>query len=117
MSNFRVHSMLLMAQGSDCKTVNVLMPANHHCYHISHLAIASTDVPFCKKPVIKQELFRQRWLSVIMWQFYFQSNLNLFSVGSPVQTLIQGIIFCIGCPTKNISDITNTVPQQSNCVV
>ena len=35
---------------------------------------------------------RQAWLSAIMWQIYFQSNLNLFSAGSSVQTLIQGII-------------------------
>ncbi len=41
-------------------------------------------------------LYRQRWLSAIMWQIYFQSNLNLFSAGSSVQTLIQGIIICIG---------------------
>ena len=30
-----------------------------------------------------------------MWQIYFQSNLNLFSAGSSVQTLIQGRIICI----------------------
>ncbi len=35
---------------------------------------------------------RQKWLSSIMWQIYFQSNLNLFPAGSLVQTLIQGII-------------------------
>ncbi len=32
------------------------------------------------------------WLNSIMWQIYFQSNLNLFSAGSSVQTLIQGRI-------------------------
>ncbi len=34
------------------------------------------------------------WLNSIMWQTYFQSNLNLFSAGSSVQTLIQGRIIC-----------------------
>ena len=35
----------------------------------------------------------ERWLSAIMWQIYFQSNLNLFSAGSSVQqTLIHGTI-------------------------
>ncbi len=35
------------------------------------------------------------WLNSIMWQIYFQSNLNLFSAGSSVQTLIQGMIICM----------------------
>ncbi len=30
-----------------------------------------------------------------MWQIYFQSNLNLFSVGNSAQTLIKVIIICI----------------------
>ncbi len=37
---------------------------------------------------------RQKWLSAIMWQIDFQSNPNLFSAGSSVQTLIPGIIHC-----------------------
>ncbi len=32
------------------------------------------------------------WLNLIMWQVYLQYNLNLFSAGSSVQTLIQGRI-------------------------
>ena len=35
---------------------------------------------------------RETWLSAIPWQIYFQSNLNLFSAGSPEETLIQGIM-------------------------
>ncbi len=41
-------------------------------------------------------LFSDAWLNSIMWQIYFQSNLNLISAGSSVQTLIQGRIICIG---------------------
>ncbi len=39
--------------------------------------------------------YSQSGLSAIMWQIYFHSNLNLFSVGSSVQMLIQGILVCI----------------------
>ena len=35
---------------------------------------------------------RETLLSAIMWQIFFQSILNLFSAGSSVQTLMQGII-------------------------
>ncbi len=40
-------------------------------------------------------IFSDAWLNSIMSQIYFQSNLNLFSAGSLVQTLIQGRIICI----------------------
>ncbi len=36
------------------------------------------------------------WLNSITWQIYFQSNLNLFSAGSSVQTLIHGRIIWTG---------------------
>ncbi len=42
------------------------------------------------------------WLNSILWQIYFQSNLNLFSAGSSVQTLIQGRINCWGMTLKLI---------------
>ncbi len=52
--------------------------------------------PTVWKKIIFRHLDSDAWLNSIMWQIYFQSNLNLFSVGSSVQTLIQGRIICRG---------------------
>ncbi len=47
-------------------------------------------------------VFSQGWLGAIMCQIYFQSNLNLFSAGSSIQTLIQGIIICFAQINREI---------------
>ncbi len=48
----------------------------------------------CLPIMTMQHISRETCLCSFMWQIYFQSNLNIFSVGSSVQVLIQGIIVC-----------------------
>ncbi len=65
-------------------------------------------LPFCAQCTLPETDFNvtvhysDAWLDSIMRQVYFQSNLNLFSAGGSVQTLIQGIIIC----TPNAIGIT-----------
>ncbi len=56
-------------------------------------------------------------LNSIMWQIYFQSNLNLFSAGSSVQTLIQGrIIWYERYTVKSTVEIlTGSTIIKNNC--
>ncbi len=66
-------------------------------------------------------LSRETWLCSFMWQIYFQSNLNLFSAGSSVQALIQGMIVCLSIlhNTRSFGRFKFSIDwfchKQSNC--